>query len=195
MNRRGLLRSILAVGMAPVVVKAGILMPAKKIWMFFCRSPSAITRTVVAVRIFAIQRLSGRPFAHVGEEVLENFPSGVNPYSPATIPLVLRGVGIRAALAHLFPAAVCGRTGLRVAVLVVRLAFLLFASARFCQPIAQLQGIDMSHTTAGAATLPDDPSVAGFLASAYDGEAAKGLPDEIDHRGMMPVYRLVVNDS
>jgi hypothetical protein len=31
MNRRGLLRGILAAGMAPMVVKAGVLMPVKKI--------------------------------------------------------------------------------------------------------------------------------------------------------------------
>ena len=68
--------------------------------LFEGRCPAAVAFFVVAIVVFPIERLSGRPFPHVGEEVYEGSPPRANFDPPSTVVFPADGLGVRAAGPH-----------------------------------------------------------------------------------------------
>lgn len=71
MNRRGFLGSILAAGMAPVIVKAEILMPVRQIWV-----PSPATALVSPNNLVTAEEVARQSLKILRERL--NFNAALN---------------------------------------------------------------------------------------------------------------------
>src|ERR1700683_337350 len=72
--------------------------------LFLRRRPPTVARFVVAVVVDALDAVSIRPLAHVGEEVLEDLPALADGDAGAAVMLVVRCPWVRrAAFSHRLP--------------------------------------------------------------------------------------------
>lgn len=71
MNRRGFLGSILAAGMAPVIVKAEILMPVRQIWV-----PSSVPAFVPRNNLITAEEVARQSLKILRERL--NFTASLN---------------------------------------------------------------------------------------------------------------------
>jgi hypothetical protein len=78
MERRGFLRAMLAVGMAPAVVKAGILMPVRKIAVpeLVLSSNSLITCSMITKEALRILEENAGFLAHINRDYAPIFRGG-----------------------------------------------------------------------------------------------------------------------
>lgn len=80
MNRRGFLRACLAAGIAPVIIKAGVLMPVRKIEVATLEETLALTEATLANMMLDTAYLTVQPrilwvptqFATIAEAILHS---------------------------------------------------------------------------------------------------------------------------
>ena len=79
-------------------------------YLLFAGGPAAISRLVTPVIIWiSVDRLSGWPLSHIGEEMFKSLPSFADLDSAASVVIKILVFGITASFAHRSPASVCRR--------------------------------------------------------------------------------------
>jgi len=84
--------------------------------LFSSRSPATVARPVISIVIFAVDRVTWRPLAHVCEEIAEITPASADRNATCSIVRKCRVRRLRAASDHVLPRSIC-RCSIRLATL------------------------------------------------------------------------------
>ncbi len=71
--------------------------------LFFSRGPLAVLFAVIAVIVYAVQRLAFWALSHVFQKILKFIPSLTERYAASTVPVVMGCFGVGASLLHRKP--------------------------------------------------------------------------------------------
>jgi len=151
--------------------------------------PSAITGLVIAPAIDAIDRHTGRGFAHIGEEVLERAPSLAHLNPIPTVVFERDVAGIAAPIDHSAPEPI----ELRAAHAVRWMPRILRAAARFRIAARQIAGWRNDGLAAAIATA-QPPCSAGWMCRALNSdESAETLTSKVESNSHSRNLNTLVN--